>query len=225
MVVHLQRDDASPPGPDRGDPAGPDHGVPVPDRLVLEPGQTAGVSGIPGAGLTRIGMSLLVPHAAGGQLAYLDVRGWFNPASAWEMGVSPDRLVVVRCSDLITWGRVGAALLTGVRGVFAEVPAGIRDPMMRKLAARARTTGTPLVLRPLSGAVPSGVAHLRLEVHATAWEGAEAGHGHIISRRTVLEASGKAIRGMRRTIEVEDDGTHDLRVVSHVGPGETRRLA
>lgn len=185
--------------------------------LTLAPGQIAGLTGIPGSGLTRIGLSLLAPYAVKGPLVYLDVRGWANPMAAWEMGIEPERLVVVRSNDIVSWGRIVATLLDGVRGVYAEVPTGLRDQVLYKLAALARTKRTPLVLRPISGKLPGGVAHLNLEACEVLWEGTEAGHGNLTSRRTRLVASGRATRGMVQTIEVEDDGTNDLRVVPHLG--------
>lgn len=194
----------------------------VSNVLSLAQGQIAGLTGIPGSGLTRIGMSLLAPHAARGPLVYLDVRGWASPMAAWEMGIAPERFVVVRSSDIVSWSRIVATLLDGVCGVYAEVPVGLRDQSLYKLAAKARARRTPLVLRPVSGGLPSGIAHLNLEACEVLWEGAEDGHGSLTNRRTRLVASGKATRGMVRTIEVEDDGTNDLRVVSRMGTQETR---
>lgn len=195
------------------------------DEWRLAPGQVAGLDGRPGSGLTRLGLSLLAPHAARGQVAYLDVRGWLNPAAAWELGIAPERLVVVRCDDLVIWGRVMAALVSGVHGVYAEVPNGTRDPVLRRIGARARTSRTPVVLRSLGDPLPGGLTHLRLMAGEVVWTGVDAGHGHLDDRRIRVEAAGKAIRGMQRTIEVEDDGTHDVRLVSGVGPSATRRLA
>ena len=195
------------------------------ERIHLAPGQIAGLSGLPGSGLTRVGFSLLAPHASRGTVAYIDVRGWANPAAAWEMGIGPERLVVIRTRDIISWGRVVATLLAGVKGVYAEIPGGVKDASLRMLAAKARQNQTPLVLRPLAGDLPSGLAHLRLRAREVKWEGTEDGHGHLTRRATLLDASGKAIRGMERTIEVHDDGTNDLRVVSRVGTEATRRPA
>jgi hypothetical protein len=189
--------------------------------LSLAPGQIAGLSGIPGSGLTRIGMSMLAPYAIRGPLVYIDVRGWANPMAAWEMGIDPKRLVVVRSSDIVSWSRIVGTLLGGVGGVYAEVPEGLKDQLLYKLAAKARTKRTPLVLRPVTGKLPSGVAHLNLESSKVLWEGAEAGHGNLTNRRALLIASGKATRGMVRTIEVEDDGTNNLRVVPHMGAQTT----
>jgi hypothetical protein len=211
MVASLHRDDIAS----------------IDDRslFALAPGQVAGLSGLPGSGLTRLGLSLIAPYATTGTVAFLDVRGWVSPQAAWEMGIEPQRFVVVRSGDIVSWGRIVATLLDGVRGVYAEVPVGVRDAALRKLVAKARTRRTPLVLRPLSGALPSGVAHLNLTAKEVQWEGTDAGHGRLTTRRTLLEASGKSTRGMERTIEIEDDGTNDMRVVPDVGTQATRRFA
>jgi len=191
----------------------------------LDPGEVAGLSGIPGSGLTRIGLALLAPHATKGCIACIDVRGWMSPAPAWEMGIDPARLVVIRSGDIIAWGRIVATLLAGVGGVYAEVPRGVKDAALRNLVAKARTQRTPLVLRPIAGELPSGMVHLHLKAREITWFGTEAGHGRLRTRRTLLDASGKAMRGMERTIEVEDDGTNNLRVVPHLGTQTSRRLA
>jgi len=197
----------------------------VDNVLSLAPGQVAGLTGVPGSGLTRIGMSLLAPYATHGPLVYLDVRGWANPLAAWEMGIEPERFVVVRSSDIVSWGRIVATLLDGARGVYAEVPGGLKDQALFKLAAKARAKRTPVVLRPVTGKLPAGLAHLNLDARDVLWEGTEAGHGNLTNRRTLFEASGKATRGMERMVEVQDDGTNNLRVVSHMDTHASRRFA
>ncbi len=198
----------------------------VPEEIVtLERGQIAGLSGVPGSGLTRIGLSLLAPYTARGSLVYLDVRGWVSPLAVWELGIEPKRFIVVRTADITTWCRVAATLLDGVCALYAEVPLGVKDAALRTLAARARTRRTPLVFRSLDGNIPQGVVHLQLEAREITWKGAEQGHGRLLVRRSLLNASGKATRGMERTIEVEDDGTNNLRVVSHLGTQTSKRFA
>jgi hypothetical protein len=206
-------------------PAAPGSQIDDGSLFALAPGQVAGLSGLPGSGLTRLGLSLIAPYATTGAVAFLDVRGWVNPQAAWEMGIEPERFVVVRSEDIVSWGRIVATLLDGVRGVYAEVPPGVRDAALRKLVAKARSKRTPLVLRPLNGVLPSGVAHLHLTGKEVQWSGTDAGHGRLTTRRTLLEASGKSARGMERTIEIEDDGTNDMRVVPHVGAQAARRFA
>jgi hypothetical protein len=223
VVASLQREDIiiGPSPVDRGIDGGVSTTSPLHDDQLfsLAPGEVAGLTGIPGTGLTRLGLSLIAPYANQGALACIDVRGWMSPAAAWELGIAPERLVIVRSVDIVAWGRIVATLLDGLRGVYAEVPPGVKDASLRKLVARARTKRTPLVLRPLGGDLPRGMAHLSLRAREVIWEGTDAGHGRLRSRRTLLDASGKSTRGMERTIEIEDDGTNDLRVISHVPSG------
>ncbi|MEA3502310.1 MAG: hypothetical protein U9R47_06015, partial [Actinomycetota bacterium] len=167
----------------------------------------------------------MLSRYTGGMVAYLDVRGWLSPVAAWEVGIEPNRLVIARCSEAVRWGRAVASLLDGATAVLAEVPAGAKDASIRKLAALARNRGTPLLLRPIGSAIPGGVAHLLLEAHETTWRGAGEGHGRIEQRTIQITASGKAMKGMTRTIEMEDDGSNALRVVSGVAAAETRSAA
>ena len=194
------------------------------DRLLtLERGRPVGLIGAPGFGLTGLGLNLLAGPAATGTVAYLDVRGWLCPPAAWQAGVPPERLVVVRCEDPVQWARVASALLEGMQAVYAEGPHGTKDAHLRKLGARARSRGTPLVLRPVRGDLPSGITYLRLAAREVVWEGVDAGHGRLAARRLVLEASGKAVRGMSRIIEVEDHGANALHLVPRLATAPAGR--
>jgi hypothetical protein len=190
----------------------------------LNPGQVAVLAGEPGLGMTRLGLVMLSGYTEG-TVAYLDVRGWLSPVAAWEVGIDPDRLVIARCHEVVRWGRVVAALLDGTTAVMAEIPSGAKDVSIRKLTALARNRGTPLLLRPIDRPVPTGVAHLVLEARETTWTGTAEGHGRIEQRKTLITASGKVMKGMTRTIEMEDDGSNALRVVSGVAAAETRSAA
>jgi hypothetical protein len=187
------------------------------DPLALQPGRVVALEGSPGFGLTRLGLTMIADAARSGLVAFVDVRGWLCPPAAWELGIAPERLVVVRCDDPIAWGRVVGGLLDGMQAVYAEVPPRVKDAHLRKLAAASRSTRTPLVLRPVRGEMPGGVAHLRLSAREIVWEGADQGFGRLTRRRLVIEASGKVMQGMARLIEVEDHGTHAVRVVSGLG--------
>lgn len=193
------------------------------DVLALVPGRVVGLEGPPGLGLTRLGLSMLATAAARGPVAYVDVRGWLSPPAVWELGIEPERLIVVRCDDPVTWGRVVTGLLEGMQAVFAEIPSLVKEAGLRKLAAVARSRSKPLVLRPVRGSLPSGVTYLRLTGKEILWEGTGAGFGRLAERRLVMEATGKAMRGMARIIEVEDDGTHTVRVVSGLGAAQAGR--
>ena len=190
-----------------------------------EPGRVLGLIGPPGLGLTRLGLSLLAGPAREGMVAVVDVRGWLCPPAAWASGISPERLVVVRCAERDPWGQVTAALLEGLAAVYAEVPAGAADTVLRRLGALTRAWRAALILRPLRGGLPGGLAHLRLTGEEVHWEGAGAGHGRITRRRLQIRAAGKGVGGMERIMELEDDGADAVRLVPGVAAAEAGRAA
>lgn len=204
--------------------------TPLPDLEVreegflrLRPGRVTELLGVPGTGLTRLGLRLLAESSQIAPVVALDTRGWISPEAAWEVGVIPESLVIVRCDEPRVWPKVTAALLEGVRALYAEVPAGARDQDLRRLAALTRARKVAVAMRPMGRGLPSGVTHLRLRALGVTWEGADQGHGRLGRRRLVLEASGKGASGITRRFEVEDEGSDIVRVVSDVVVGETRR--
>jgi hypothetical protein len=191
--------------------------------LHLEPGRITELLGVPGTGLTRLGLRLLAAPSLIGPVVALDTRGWISPEAAWETGVAPENLVLVRCDQPEVWPKVVAALLEGVRALYAEVPVAAKERDLRRLAALARARKVAVAMRPIGTGLPSGVSHLRLRALGVTWEGADQGHGQLRRRRLLLEASGKGAAGVSRRFEVEDEGSDDVRVVSNVVIGETRR--
>jgi hypothetical protein len=184
------------------------------DLLTVQPGRVVEMVGDLGTGLTRLGLGLLAEHSHVAPVVALDVRGWISPLAAWETGVDPERLIVVRCPDPALWPKVAAALLEGVRALYAEVPVRVREQDLRRLAALARARRVAVVLR--GDGLPSGISYLRIRAIGVTWEGADHGHGRLGRRRLVLEASGKGVAGIPRIIEVEDEGTDVVRLVSDV---------
>ena len=191
--------------------------------LTLQPGRIVEMVGDPGTGLTRLGLRLLADHSQMAPVVAVDTRGWISPEAAWETGVIPERLIVVRCPDPILWPRVAAALLEGVRALYVEVPARVRDQDIRRLAALARARRAAVAMRSMGNGLPGGVAHLRLRAIGVTWEGADRGHGRLKRRRLVMEASGKGVAGIPRIVEVEDEGTDVVRLVSDVVVDQARR--
>ena len=185
--------------------------------LELRPGWVMGLVGPLGYGLTGLGLAMLATPSKVGLVAMLDVRGWLSPPAAWEYGIDPERLVVVRCPDRRQWTAVTAALLEGLPALYAEVPIGIHERDLRRLAALARARRVALALRPLRGDLPEGVAHLRLRALGVDWGGVERGYGRLQRRQVLLEVSGKGTGGMARQMTwVEDVGENTLRVVSRL---------
>lgn len=200
-----------------------DIAAPLPDQhtredgyLHFQPGRVTEMIGVPGTGLTRLGLQLLAPHSRTAPVVAIDTRGWISPEAAWESGVIAERLIIVRCDSPILWPKVTAALFEGVRAVYAEVPARIRDHDLRRLAALARARKVAVGMRSMGKGLPPGIAHLRLRALGVTWEGAHQGHGKLKKRRLVLEASGKGVAGVPRRFEVEDEGTDIVRLVSNV---------
>ncbi|HUG09256.1 MAG TPA: hypothetical protein VMP13_10255 [Acidimicrobiia bacterium] len=190
----------------------------------LQPGQVTELVGAPGAGLTRLGLRLIASHSRVAPVVVLDVRGWISPEAAWEAGVIPERLVVVRCDDSALWSKVTAALLEGVRAMYVEVPSRVGERDLRRLAALARARRVAVAMRPLQDGLPGGIAYLRLRALGVTWEGADRGHGRLTRRRLVLEATGKGVAGVSRRFEVEDEGADSVRVVSDVVVDQVRRV-
>ena len=215
------------------------------DFLALQPGRITELVGLSGSGLTRLGLSLLAGPSLEGAVVVIDTRGWISPEAAWEAGVEAESLVIVRCNEIPLWTKVAAALLEGVPALYAEVPVGIKDHDLRRLAALARARKARVAFRPMGAGLPSGVSHLRLRALGVTWEGADRGHGQLKRRRLFLEASGKGAAGTKRRFEIddagyriqmkaddggrnivtkaEDEGTNTLRVVSDVVADPSRR--
>ena len=193
--------------------------------LSLQPGRIVELAGPAGMGLTRLGLHMLAAPSTASPVVATDVRGWLSPRAAWEAGVERERLVVVRCPDRRLWPQVMAALCEGVRAVYAEVPVGVPERDLRRLAALARARDTALALRPLREPLPAGVTHLRVQAVGVSWEGGDGGHGRLAGRRLTVEASGRGVAGMTRRFEVEDDGARGVRVVPGLAAPAAGRAA
>jgi hypothetical protein len=183
-----------------------DFGEQKTDFLTLQPGRITELIGLSGSGLTRLGLGLLAKPSLEGAAVVVDTRGWISPEAAWEAGVEAESLVIVRCHEVPLWTKVTAALLEGVPALYAEVPVGVKDQELRRLAALARARKTLVAFRPMGSGLPSGVSHLRLRALGVTWEGADQGHGKLKRRRLLLEASGKGAAGITRRFEIEDTG-------------------
>ncbi len=196
---------------------------PVVPVVGLSPGRVVGLEGAVGLGLSRVGMSLLAEMPSLCRMVVVDVEGWFCPLAAWEVGLVPERLAIVRCGDTDRWPGVVAGLLDGFEVIYAEVPAGVGAAVLRRLGARARIRGAALVLYSPSG-FPPGVVWLRVRAVQVVWVGiGEGGSGCLDRRVLVLELSGKGVGGRRLMVEVEDDGTGPVRVVSRLAAAQTGR--
>lgn len=194
-------------------------------ELRAEPGRTVGLLGAPGGGLTRVGLAMLAGADHRTPVAIVDVRGWLSPLAAFEVGIRPERLIVVRASERRLWPQVVAALLEGLQAVYAEVPAGVPESNLRRLSALTRARRGSLLLRPLDGRLPAGVSHLTLQSEQVQWVGADSGHGRLKVRQLQIRAWGKGVGGVERLIEVMEDGANPMRMVAGVAATQAGRVA
>jgi hypothetical protein len=191
--------------------------VPKPVNILsLEPGRVVGLVGDTGTGLTRLGMHMLAEASQQAPVAMVDLNGWINPLAAWEVGIAPERLVMVREVNQDQWADVMGVLLRGVPAVYAEVPPRTSAQVLRRIASSARKLKTSVVLRS-PNELPSGVAHLMISSQGVVWTGTEAGYGYLGVRDLLVGANGRGVGGRNQALEVEDDGTDTLRVVGRVG--------
>lgn len=193
--------------------------------LDLAPGRVFGLIGPTGSGLTSVGLSLVAAATTNEPVAVLDGRGWFCPSAAWEAGIDPGRLVVIRCPDRKLWTTVAAALCEGFRAVYAEVPPHVEGRALRRLGALARSRRAGLMLRASGSDLPAGLLHLRLEGVAVRWDGAGQGHGRLMRRAVAIRASGKGARGVERYLEVEGNGANALRLAPGLAAASSGRSA
>ncbi len=181
-----------------------------------------GVSGALGTVLDGIrrGSTLLVDMALGGvSLALALVAAtaregawtaavglpWLGLAAAGELGVSLDRFALVPDPG-DRWPGVASALLDGMDMVLLGPPGRVRPADARRLTARARESGTVLVVLDLGRRCWPEAPDLRLSVARATWEGLGVGHGHLRSRRVEVVVTGRraASRERRATLWLPD---------------------
>lgn len=192
-------------------------------RVAVEPGRIVGLIGSPGTGLTRLGLSLLAEPAQAAPVVVVDTRTWLCPVAAWEVGIPPERLYVVRCDDRAVWPQVIATLAAGVPAIYAEMPPGVSYEALRRIAAVTRKERTGLILRSHHGDLPSGIAYVRVTAEAVTWEGLDHGHGRLKARRITAQAAGKGAAGIEHHIEIGDDGENSVYLVGGLAASTPRR--
>jgi hypothetical protein len=122
-------------------------------RGTLPRGGVVRVAGLPGAGVTSLGLELAAACTSAGEwAAAIDPEGTLGMLAAREAGVDLARFAVVRRVPPARWASVVAALLDGVSLVLADAPVGragrggVGVADARRLVARARERETVLVV-------------------------------------------------------------------------------
>ncbi len=146
--------------------------------------------GAPG-GSTTLGFALL---AAASTASWCAAVGMADPGmvACAELGVDLGHLVLVPRPGPL-WAQVAATLFDGMDVVLVAPPGAVRPGVARRLAARARERRGVLVVLG-ARAWPEG-ADVQLTMEAGAWQGVEAGHGHLQGRHLEVLACGRRAAG------------------------------
>jgi hypothetical protein len=153
-------------------------------------------------------VSLALALAAGPSLAgsWVAVAGLpqVGVAAAVELGIAPERLVMVaeptaRFDDA-QWAEVLAAMIDGFDVLLVGPGAhGVRTGTARRLQARLQARGAVMVTVAGPGSVPSPFgADLRFEAGGAVWQGLGEGHGVARGRRAEVQLSGRRVPRPRR---------------------------
>jgi hypothetical protein len=182
----------------------------------LQRGTTVGISG---DAATSVALALLAgPSAAGSWTAVVGLPS-LGVAAAAELGVSIDRLVLVR-DPSSSWGAVTAALVGAFDVVLLAQTNRLPVGDARRLVARSRERGSVLVQLE-NGARSVLEPDLRLSTGCVQWHGLGKGHGRLLARRVRIDVSGRRRAARHRRSEVwlscETDGRVEMAMA---GPEE-----
>ncbi|PSK96625.1 hypothetical protein CLV30_1255 [Haloactinopolyspora alba] len=144
-------------------------------------------------GVGALALALMAgPSQAGSWCAVVGVPDLGVPAAS-GMGCDPERMLLID-EPGERWVDVVAALLGAVDVVLVCPPARAPSPVVRRLSALARTSGSCLVV---AGAWEGAMARLRVE--SSLWTGVGQGHGHLRGRRVRVVAEGRGAGGRSRS--------------------------
>ncbi|CAN5845628.1 hypothetical protein BH23ACT12_BH23ACT12_16540 [soil metagenome] len=192
----------------------------------LQRGFTLSVQGGPGAN------SLALALAAGASRAGSWVAAVGIPslgiASAAELGMVLERLILITPPPETLWPTVAAALIDAFDLVLVGWP-GVSGAMARRLGMRNRDRKSVLI--PVVSGIRSSwnaSADIRLTVTGARWEGLGAGYGRLTARRLEVETGGRRSPMPYRTTLWLPDGEGRVQVeqpdnVRPMGPAATEQ--
>jgi hypothetical protein len=188
-----------------------DRALPVLDALRpllpdgLRRGSTVAVDG--GAGATTLALGLAVAASAAGSWTAVVGAPSLGLRAAVELGVAPERLLIVPEPPRESWATVVATLVDSVDLVLVA-PRRVAPGEVRRLTARARERDAVLVVLPRSSWPGPDV---RLTVGPSSWTGPDGGGaGRLVARTAEVVAGGRgaAARERRATLWLPGpDGT------------------
>ena len=165
----------------------------------LQRGSTVLVEG--GTGLHSLALALAAEASkAGSWVAAVGIPS-LGVASAAELGVVLERLVLITPPPDSLWPTVAAALIDAFDVVLLGWPE-VSGSMARRLGMRTRDRKSVLI--PVA-AGPGGrnwheAADVRLAVNNASWQGLGWGHGRLAARRLEVETGGRRSPRPRRTV-------------------------
>jgi hypothetical protein len=150
-----------------------------------------------GQGATTLALALAVAASAAGSWTAVVGAPSLGLLAALELGIAPERLLVVPEPPRESWATVVATLVDAVDLVLVQ-PTRVAPGEARRLVARAREREAVLIALPGS-ARPSGGgpstwpgADVRLTIERTSWMGpCELGAGRLVARRAEVMADGR----------------------------------
>lgn len=155
------------------------------------------------AGAAAVSLALAIAAGPSAEGAWVGVIGlpMVGVAAAVELGVAPERLVLVaEPSERFTdaqWADVLAAMIDGFDVVVVGPAAQqVRAATARRLVARLQARGALLITTGAgeAGAAPEVFgADLRFDTTAAAWQGLGAGHGVAQARCAAVQLSGRRV--------------------------------
>lgn len=159
-------------------------------RGVLQRGFTVSVQG--GPGTNALALALMAGASGAGSWVAAVGMPSLGIASAAEMGVALERLILVAAPTTQRWPTVVASLIDSFDLVLVNWP-GVSAAMVRRLGLRTRDRRAVLISVASAGRGQSwhDAADVRLTVRSARWEGLGSGHGRLAARRLEVETSGR----------------------------------
>lgn len=145
-----------------------------------------------GPGTNALALALMAGASKAGSWVAAVGMPSLGIASAAEMGVVLERLVLVATPASGRWPKVVASLIDSFDLVLVNWP-GASFEMVRRLGLKTRDRRAVLISVASAGRGRpwQEAADVRLTVRSSRWEGLGSGHGRLTARRLEVEASGR----------------------------------
>jgi hypothetical protein len=150
-----------------------------------------------GAAASTLALALAAgPSAAGSWVGVVGMPS-LGLATAAEVGVVLERLLLVAQPPPADWATVLATLVDGVDVVVVRLPRSVRTGDARRLQARVRQRGAVLVVVGPSGPMESDVG---VAAEVEEWIGLQQGTGHLQGRRVTVHTTGRRAAARPRRV-------------------------